>query len=136
MGSLRAFFCNHRNLALCLVLLALCMKVLVPSGFMIGSHAKVLTVEICGDASGSHLTKRISIPMKGDSGPSQNGQGQADSACPYSALSQASLAATDPLLLALSLAFIVALGLLPLAPRQIGRSPYLRPPLRGPPAFA
>jgi hypothetical protein len=135
MRSLRTFFRDHRTLALGLVLLALCMKVLVPGGFMIGSQVKLLTIEICGDASGTHLTKQISVPMDGKSGHDQSEQGKADSACPYSALSIASLAGADMLLLATALAFIMALGFLPIAARLHARTSYLRPPLRGPPAL-
>ncbi len=136
MSILRTFVRDHRNLALWLVLIALCMKALVPSGYMIGTHSKTLTVEMCGDASGSRYTMQISIPMNSESSPSESGHGKADSACPYSALSIESLAGTDSVLLTLALAFIIAIGFLPLTSRQIGRSPYLRPPLRGPPVFA
>ena len=136
MGSLRAFFRDHRTFALGLVLLALCMKVVLPGGFMFGPQGKMLTVEICGDASGTHQTKQISVPMDGKSGHEQSGQGKADSACPYSALSIASLAGADMLLLASALAFIMALGFLPMPARPVTRTSYLRPPLRGPPALA
>jgi hypothetical protein len=52
MELLRAFFRDHRRLAALLVALALCVKALVPAGYMPGAHGKVLTVEICADASG------------------------------------------------------------------------------------
>lgn len=138
---MRAFFRDHRNFALCLVLLALCMKALVPGGFMLGSQAKMLTIEICSDASGTHQTKQISVPVDGKSSQSQDGEsqdehGKADSACPYSALSMASLTGADAPLLAAALAFIMALGFLPLAARPRARTSFLRPPLRGPPALA
>ena len=136
MQPLRTFLRQHRLLASLLVALALCMKVLVPGGFMLGSAAKVLTIEICGDASGTHLVKQISVPMDDKSGESQDQHGKADSACPYSALSFASLAGADAWLLATALAFIMALGFMPLAARPPARVSWLRPPLRGPPALA
>ena len=40
---------EHRRLAAILVALALCMKALVPAGFMIGASARLITVEICAD---------------------------------------------------------------------------------------
>lgn len=135
MGSLRAFFRGHRTLALGLVLLALCMKVLLPGGFMLGSQGKLLTIEICGDASGTHQTKQISVPMDGKSGNDQNEPGKDGSACPYSALSMTTLAGADMLLLTTALAFIMALGFLPMPARPVARAPYIRPPLRGPPAL-
>ena len=136
MGTLRTFFRDHRNLALGLLLLTLCMKALVPGGFMLGSQGKMLTIEICGDASGVHQTKQISVPSDGKSGHEQNDQGKDGSACPYSALSMASLAGADVLLLATALAFIMALGFVPIATRHLVRASYIRPPLRGPPALA
>ena len=136
MGTLRAFFRDHRNMALCLVLLALCMKALVPGGFMFGEQGKMLTIEICADASGMHQSKQISVPMDGKSGQSQDVHGKAVSACPYSALSMALLAGADMVLLATALAFIIALGFLPMPARPFARASYLRPPLRGPPALA
>lgn len=136
MGILRAFFRDHRNMALGLLLLALCMKALVPAGFMLGAQGKMLTIEVCGDASGTHLTRQISVPMDGKSGHEQNEQGKDGSACPYSALTMASLAGADAQLLATVLAFIMALGFLPMPARPVARAPYIRPPLRGPPALA
>jgi len=136
MQPLRNFLRQHRLLASLLVALALFMKVLVPGGFMLGSATKMLTIEICGDASGTHPTKQISVPMGGKSGESQDERGKADSACPYSALSFASLAGADAWLLATALAFIMALGFLPLAACPPERASWLRPPMRGPPALA
>ncbi len=136
MGTLRAFFRDHRNMTLGLVLLALCMKALVPGGFMFGSQGKMLTIEICADASGTHLTRQISVPMDGKSSHGQNEQGKGGSACPYSALSMVSLGGADMLLLATALAFIMALGFLAMPAQPAARAPYLRPPLRGPPALA
>jgi len=48
----------------------------------------------------------------------------------------ATLGAADVLLLALALAFIFALGIAPSRPAPPARAAHLRPPLRGPPAFA
>lgn len=127
---------DHRWLALTLVLAAFAMKALVPGGYMVAVQGKVLTVAICGDGSSGHLTAQLTIPMQGDPAPGQGGHAKAEGACPYSALSFASLGGSDPVLLALALAFIVALGLLPRIPRPLGQTPYLRPPLRGPPVFA
>lgn len=136
MGSLRIFLRNHRRLTALLVGLALCMKILVPAGYMVGEQAKALTVLICADGQGAHLTKEITIPVDGKSSGGQSEHGKADGACPYSALSMASLAGADDPLLALALAFILALGFVPAPAKHIGRVLHLRPPLRGPPAFA
>lgn len=134
MSFVRAFFLRHRALALVLVAATLCLKALVPTGYMIGNTAKVLTVQICGDGIGHSAARQLAIPLPGEPGDSGAKQSKGD--CPYGALSLASLEGAGPALLALALAFILALGF---APIRASLSPpifHLRPPLRGPPARA
>lgn len=132
MHLLRSFFARHRALALLVVVAALCMKLLVPSGFMIGQDSKVFTIQLCHDGLGNVITQQLVIPMKGDAGDSKGTQGKAD--CPFSSLSMASLTGTDTALLALALAFILALGFAPVRTPVTKPVFHLRPPLRGPPA--
>jgi hypothetical protein len=140
MGFVRAFFRDHRRFAALLVALALAMKALVPGGYMIGQQGKVLTVTICADASGTGLTRQIVVPTSESESQSDRGKsgehGKSDSPCPYAALGMAALGGADTVLLALALAFILALGFAPLRPVRPERRAYLRPPLRGPPAQA
>lgn len=133
MNLVRAFFLRHRALAIVLVLATLCMKALVPTGFMIGQNAKVLTVQICDDAFGNHAVKQIAIPMK--DGGSESGSKQGKGECPFTSLSMASMSGADPALLALALAFILALGFVPTRTACPEHVFHLRPPLRGPPAL-
>ncbi|GBH31091.1 hypothetical protein MBESOW_P2352 [Sphingobium xenophagum] len=133
MSVMRALLMRHRALALLVVMAALCMKIVVPTGFMIGQKSKVLTVQICDEAFGNHAVKQIVIPMK--DGGSDSGQKQGKGECPFASLSMASMTGADPALLALALAFILALGFAP-APNTLPKRVFhLRPPLRGPPAF-
>lgn len=136
MHVLRAFLRQHRRTAAVLVALALCLKALLPVGYMIGGEAKVLTIEICGDATGANFAKKISIPMSGKAGQHDNDQAKVDGQCAFSAFSQASLPGADPALLAAALVFVLSLGFAPLRPAPTRRTLYLRPPLRGPPASA
>jgi hypothetical protein len=133
MQTLRAFLLRHRLVAIVVVMAALCMKIALPTGLMIGQDTKVLTVQICDDAFGSHASKQIAIPMKADAG--KQGNKASGGECPYAALSMASLSGADPALLALALAFILLLGFAPVRPAHRERAFYLRPPLRGPPAL-
>jgi hypothetical protein len=133
MQVLRAFFMRHRALAILVVMAALCMKVVVPTGFMIGQNSKVLTVQLCTDGLGHAVTAKIAIPMKGEPSDSSGKQGKAE--CPFASLSMASMTGADPALLALALAFILALGFAPAQTSGPTRVFYLRPPLRGPPAL-
>lgn len=129
MKALRAFFLHHRCLAAVLVMAALCMKALVPAGYMLGQGTQTLTVEICADSIGQHIVKQITVPQSGHSSEKDKG----DSPCHFTALGHAALGGADPVLLALALVFIVAMGFAAVARSAPRRVSYLRPPLRGPP---
>ena len=132
MRTFRAILFRHRALAAVLLCAALLLKVLVPTGYMIGSSGKVLTISVCSDASGQKLTHQIVVPMKKSSGSEAASKGE----CPYSALSMGVLGSTDPELLALALAFILALGFAPRRMEALRTIARLRPPLRAPPLAA
>lgn len=131
MHALRALLHRHRLLALLLVVCALAIKAAVPAGYMLGQQGKVLTVEICADASGGTVTKQMVVPTSGkhDTGA------KASETCPYAALGFAALTGTDAVLLALALAFILALGFLPAPAAPLRRLSRVLPPLRGPPVL-
>jgi hypothetical protein len=133
MGYLRAILMQRRQLALLCVVLAIALKAIVPAGYMIGSEAKVLTIAVCHDASGTGFSRDVVVPMKGDAGvPGKPAKGE----CPYGALGMAGLGGADVALLALALAFVIALGFAPQRVPQTSRPAFLRPPLRGPPALS
>jgi hypothetical protein len=121
MGNLCAFLRDHRRAAALLLALTLVMKMLVPAGYMPGQGTKVLTVQVCADTLGKHVTTQIVIPQSGAPSESHGDHGKGDGACPFSAL---------------ALLFILALGFAPQAPPLRERAQHLRPPLRGPPSFA
>lgn len=133
MHAFRTFLRHHRALAGLLVAAALCLKVIVPTGFMVGGDMRSITVQICHDAGDGPLVKEIAVPVKEgmSDGPGKPAKGE----CPYAALSMVSLTGTDAALLALALAFIIALGFAPISFAPPRRDYHLRPPLRGPPAL-
>ncbi len=133
MSALRFFLMHHRALAVLVVVAVLCMKLVMPAGFMIGQNSKVLTVQICNDPLGNHSVQQLVIPMSGNSSESESKQGKGE--CPFASLSMASLTGADPALLALALAFILVLGFAPSRTPHPKRVFHLRPPLRGPPAL-
>lgn len=131
MHALRALLFDHRGLVFGLVVLALLIKALIPAGYMLGEKTgHVFTVTICGDASGQTLTKQIEVP--GESGA----HAKAEVKCVWGLLAMAALGGADVLLLAAALAFILALGIGASRAAPTSRRAHLRPPLRGPPAFA
>jgi len=131
---MRAFLLQHRLLAILVVMAALCMKIVVPTGFMIGQNSKVLTVQLCTDGLGHAVTAKIAIPMKGEPSDSSGKQGKGE--CPFASLSMATMTGANRALLALALAFILALGFAPARTSHPKCVLHLRPPLRGPPALA
>lgn len=121
-------------MALLMVVAVLCVKIVVPTGYMISQGAKVLTVQICDELTGNQTVKQLAIPMQDGGSDSGHKQGKAE--CPFASLSMASMLGADPSLLALAVAFIIALGFAPVRVPLPQRIHHLRPPLRGPPALA
>ena len=131
MEAFRALLMRHRAMALAVVLAALCIKALVPAGMMVSASSKLLTVQICADASGLDTGRHVAIPMKGD----PLGKSAAQGHCAFGALGQAALRSADIVLLALALAFILATGFAPVRVVLHRQTAHLRPPLRGPPVL-
>ena len=134
MNRIRHLFKSRPALAIWLFAFALAMKALVPAGYMLAPSSKFLTVAVC---SGTNMAPvSIEVPMA----PKAPATGDSDMAgkgvCPFSTLGHAGLSATDPVLLAAAILFILALGFLPVPPGLRATPPYLRPPLRGPPLTA
>ena len=125
----------RRNLVVLLCTATLLLKLLVPTGYMIGSEHGRLAIELCSGIEAGPTTVEMG-GMHGamtDHGKSKD-HGKAEMPCAFSSLSAASLGALDPIQLAALVAFIVAGGLsLNAVPRTVRRT-HLRPPLRGPPA--
>jgi hypothetical protein len=132
MHALRAYFLRHRAMAFAVVALALAMKALVPTGYMVGGNASSLTIRIC-DGYAGHDARVITLPATKDDAAKIAHDRQV---CPYSALAHAGLGGADPIQLALALAFILLLGFA--APTVPALRPWARllPPSRGPPVRA
>jgi len=129
---LRALIRDHRALALLLLACALAAKALIPQGYMAGGGTKLLSVQLCLDGL-THKSVAIAVPVKGDPAPQK---APANEPCAFTALGMGALSGADAPLLALALIFILAAGFTPRALMVRGRTPYLRPPLRGPPLTA
>ena len=61
MPSVRAFWKNHRQYALVLLVLTLAVRALLPTGYMIGSGPKSITVYVCTQADG--MPNKLTIPL-------------------------------------------------------------------------
>ncbi len=131
MTALRALLQARCHLALALIALALAVRILVPAGMMPGSGDRVLAVQICADASGLPKSQVLVIP--GQLAPHEDNS--AKGTCAFAGLAAPALAGADPVLLAMALAFILAIGLALAAPALPARFARFQPPTRGPPAF-
>ncbi|PTW48157.1 hypothetical protein C8J25_102246 [Sphingomonas faeni] len=119
---------------------ALAMKILVPAGFMPVVSGGRVTIEICG---GITPAQTVMVPMRAMTMPmtmpgmahhsDKSDHQEREMPCAFSGLTAPSLAAVDPVLLAIAIAFIVGLVFRVRTAVSIAAQPYLRPPLRGPP---
>lgn len=130
---------HHRLLAIWIIAAALVMKAVVPAGFMPMASAGKITIVLCSGYGPQTMTMAMPGMSHGGEGKgdSRDGdQGKVEQPCAFSGLSTVSLAAADPIILALVIAFIVA-AVFRGAAATLAWSPFhLRPPLRGPPAAA
>lgn len=137
MSRLRALIHDHFRLTLVLLALVLAVKAVIPAGFMLsGDTQRFLTVTICSDASGVPKQMQIALPAKAGAASDHEKAADKGSPCAFSGIGHPMLGGADPLLLAAALAFILLLGLAPLPALPARGTPFLRPPLRGPPAVS
>lgn len=125
MRDLRDLLRRHRRIAALVLMLALSLRIVVPGGMMpVFAQSGTVTIAIChGDGS---TQSTIPVPVKKLPAAAQT--------CAFADLEQPVLGAVDPVLLALALAFILALGFAATAPLRLRGQARLRPPLRGPPS--
>ncbi len=136
MGSIRAWLSGNSQLAMLVIAAALCIKALIPAGYMVASGAQTLTVAICAPVSGDHSVRHIAIPMRDGSGGEEKGSSKDSPSdhCAFGASAKLGATGADPIVLAIALAFILVLGRAPVRRLPGANIPYLLPPLRGPPA--
>ncbi len=134
MHRLRNLVLANLPFACAVLALALVMKIVIPAGYMPTVSNGQIVVSICSGTG--PMTMVMTIPGL-DHGKSDGDdhQRKAEQPCAFSGLSAPSLAAAAPILLAAVILFVLALGTRPLALPASTAQPYLRPPLRGPPAI-
>lgn len=112
------------------------LKLLVPTGYMIDSNHGRMTITICSGTGPATITMEMPGMHGGmaDHGKSKN-HGKAEMPCAFSGLSTAMTGAIDPIQLTALITFVLALGLVATILPAPSRPAFLRPPLRGPPAY-
>jgi hypothetical protein len=132
-----------RHLATLICAAALLLKLLVPAGYMIARDHGRITITICSGIAPRTMTlatpRAMTMPgMHGampDHGTPKDHGNKAEQPCAFAGLSALSLGATDPVLLAALIAFVMAIGLAGVLPPMPAQPARLRPPLRAPPAY-
>lgn len=133
MQRLRRLVLANRPFACALVGLALMLKMVVPAGLMPTVSNGHIVVSICSGTGPATMV--VAIPGLDHKSDKDDHHSKAEQPCAFSGLSNSSLAAVDPFVLAAAILFILALGTRPRTLHTHRTIPYLRPPLRGPPAF-
>ncbi|MBB3940433.1 hypothetical protein GGR39_002090 [Novosphingobium fluoreni] len=134
MHRLRDLVLANRPFAGAILVLALMMKVVIPAGFMPTVSNDQIVASICSGTG--RMT--MAMPIPGLQHGKSDGSGHQDKAgqpCIFAGLSAPAFTGADPLLLAITILFILVLGLRPMALPNSTAPPYLRPPLRGPPLY-
>ncbi|MBM7406348.1 MULTISPECIES: hypothetical protein [Sphingomonas] len=147
MTALRRHLLAHRRSAAWLIAAALLMRLLIPTGYMlVASPAGLPTFAMCSGygavlpAAAAHGAGHGAHDSHATTGSGEQHGQQHDvkeqPPCAFAGVATAALAATDPLLLAIALFFILAAGFRLPVRVPVAASPFLRPPLRGPPTTA
>lgn len=132
MGGLRLFARNRPAIAALLLAAALCLKVLVPMGYMPQSTGNGIVVTLCSGA-----TTTIAIPGKDGEGQQRDhGATTADHPCAFAPLG-AHMIAADVLPLVLAALLFVFVAAILGRPQTLRAAPArIRPPSHAPPALA
>ncbi|NJS13998.1 MAG: hypothetical protein HC788_04500 [Sphingopyxis sp.] len=133
MRLLRNLIHARPILALLMVAMALCMKALVPSGYMVSAGSKTFTVGLCTDGMGLAQTTTITVPMDRAAPAEPSHKGKTDGVCAFSALSMAAMGGADAALLAVALLFILMSGAAFVPQFVAQRGLRWHPPMRAPP---
>lgn len=132
MTALRRLLFQHRRLSGALIAAALVMKALLPAGFMPMASGGTMVLGFCSGYGPK--TMAVTIPAREDgSGSGGQEHDKHEMPCAFAGLAMPGLAAVDPLLLVLAIAFLLERGLRTALAIPLVQRVYLRPPLRGPP---
>jgi hypothetical protein len=145
MAALRPFLQSNTALVWAVIVCALLMRAIVPAGFMPMATANGIELVLCsGMAQPSDPTTAPAAAgmmpgmqhhaMPDHAMPDHALQGRGDGGHQIPAKPEAPCAFADIVLLAIAFASVVAAALFQRPDAPIRPRPFLRPPLRGPPA--
>lgn len=134
--ALRRLFLAHRHAAALICIAALALRMLIPAGYMISGEHGQLAVTICSNSTAKLKTMQMPSTHHAAPGHEKAGDhGKVEMPCAFASLSVQALGSIDPAVLLAAIAFAMALALSVIRVLGPPTRPYLRPPLRGPPAL-
>ncbi len=114
----------------------LALRMLVPAGYMIAATPGGWAVTLCsGMAPAGHAMAAMPGMAAHHAGERPPEHDRAEMPCAFAGLAAPALAGgADPVLMLAAIAFVMAIARAIARRRPIPPAPFLRPPLRGPPA--
>lgn len=125
---------RHRRLAGWLIAFAMVMKVLVPSGYMLGTSAGSVLIEPCSGFGPEKMV--MAMPGMTGHGDKKQGHGKGEQPCAFASLAAPSLPGVVPILPAGRPIGVMVATILRSSSPSPSAPAFLRPHLRGPPAIA
>ena len=124
------------------------MKLLVPSGYMVSSEHGRIAITLCSGMTAQDMAPQavapqaMAMPSMHDDGAGlamnhdrSTKHDKAEMPCAFSSLTAHALESVDLVLRITAIAFAMALAWRYVRPLPRALTRYLRPPLRGPPAY-
>nr|WP_315382831.1 hypothetical protein [uncultured Sphingomonas sp.] len=140
VSVLRRLLLEHRLLCGCLIAAALLMKAVLPAGFMPMQSGGTIVLGFCSGYGPMPMATptpmSMSLSMKEHRSSPDEHQPKTEMPCAFGGLAMPGIAAVDPTLLALAIAFVVERAIRTATVLPTIARVYLRPPLRGPPLAA
>ncbi|WP_343525699.1 hypothetical protein [Sphingomonas sp.] len=146
--AIRSLFAQ-RHLAVFLCAAALLLKLIVPSGYMIGATQGRMAIILCPGSTVSRVAPMpharmhghgsghdAAAPLHESGGHHGREHGGTEMPCAFAGLSTPALPPVDPIPLARLVIANIASATMAIVLAPNLAAPYLRPPLRGPPALS
>lgn len=114
------------------------LRLVIPTGYMVSNDHGRVAITLCSGVVAQQPSMTMDMPGMDHAMPEHGRSkehGKTEMPCAFSSLSAQALGGADPILLIAALALVAAMALHAVPRPRIPATPYLRPPLRGPPLF-
>lgn len=138
MQVLRRLILAHSQIAALICVAAMALRLVIPTGYMVSNDHGRVAITLCSGVVAQQPSMTMDMPGMDHAMPEHGRSkehGKTEMPCAFSSLSAQVLGGADPILLIAALALVAAMALHAVPRPRIPATPYLRPPLRGPPLF-